>query len=121
MRRGVTGKRVWQWMALVAVWLTVLAPTVSRTAAFAFPDLGAWCEPVGHHHDGDGVHHDDADAACGYCTLFSATPALGGGAFAAGVPFVARTTAIAAALPPRAVVDAIFHIHARGPPVVVIA
>ncbi|KAF1006305.1 MAG: hypothetical protein GAK28_02616 [Luteibacter sp.] len=108
-------------MALVAVWLTVLAPTVSRTAAFEFPDLGAWCEPVGHHHDDAPAHHDDGDAACGYCTLFSGTPSLGGGTFATGVAYLAPSVVAAGPVPSRAITATSLLIHARGPPVVATA
>ena len=123
MRRGMTGKRGWLWMALVAVWLTVLAPTVSRTAAaaFALPDLGAWCEPVGHHHEDGASAHTDEDAACGYCTLFASTPTLGGGAFVAGVPFIAGPVKTAGPPLPRAATASFFPTHPRGPPVVVTA
>jgi len=109
-------------MALVAVWLTVLAPSVSRTvsAALVFPDLGAWCEASpGDHHAGATGHDADAPgdgAACGYCTLFAQMPALGS-AFHVGhaLPSPAR---IPAALPPtRAHVPvAILYAPPRGPP-----
>ncbi|MDQ7995877.1 MAG: DUF2946 domain-containing protein [Luteibacter sp.] len=113
------------WMATVAVWLTVLAPTVSRALpAFAFPDLGAWCdrEAVTAHHGMPGHGHDmggaqDADDACGYCALFAQTPALGGGFF------VARWLPLAgyvdATLPARRAAPSLVRHHAptRGPPV----
>ena len=109
-------------MALVAVWLTVFVPTVSRTAAaFAFPDLGAWCEamPTGHHGDTRAHHADDGDvSACRYCTLFAQSPSLGTSFFSGHVPPVAGD-----AYPPVTVTDAdmpvaIHHASPRGPPVV---
>jgi hypothetical protein len=111
-------------MALFAVWLTVLAPSVSRTvsAAFAFPDLGAWCEAVPTDHHGMASGHDaavpDDGSACGYCTLFAQTPALGSAFFighAVPVPgYVAAGLPVARAHVPVA----ILHAPPRGPPVV---
>jgi hypothetical protein len=110
-------------MALVAVWLTVLAPSVSRTvsAAFVFPDLGAWCEGSSNGHHGTTTGHDtDAvsdGAACGYCTLFAQMPALGP-AFYIGHALPSPGY-VAADLPVvRAHVPvAILHAPPRGPPV----
>jgi len=109
-------------MALVAVWLTVLAPPVSRSmsAAFVFPDLGAWCEgaPRNHHdtastQDKDATGHGDA---CGYCTLFAQMPALGAAFFIGhAVPppgYVPADLPVARAHVPVA----ILHAPPRGPP-----
>jgi hypothetical protein len=110
-------------MALVAVWLTVLAPSVSRTmsAAFVFPDLGAWCEGLARDHHGAAATRD-TDAmgngdACGYCTLFAQMPALGA-AFFIGPPlpppgYVPADLPVARAHVPVAVL----HAPPRGPPV----
>jgi hypothetical protein len=111
-------------MALVAVWLTVLAPSVSRTvsATAAFPDLGAWCETIPTSHHGAASGHDDAatddGAACGYCTLFAQMPALGTVFFIGHV--LPLPGPVAARLPPdRSYVPvAILHAPTRGPPVV---
>ncbi|MET0935062.1 MAG: DUF2946 family protein [Luteibacter sp.] len=113
-------------MALVAVWLTVLAPTVSRTAAaaFVFPDLGAWCEGVaGSHHAGNADHgerHADRDdnAACGYCTLFAQNPSLGGAFVVPHVPVVAGRVEPRALPAAGRLAAALRHTPARGPPVV---
>lgn len=118
VRRGLRQKRWLGWMAIVAVWLTVLAPTVSRSLpAFAFPDLGAWCESAPAAHHDTGGDHQDADAACGYCTLFAQAPALGGSFFVGHVlPLAGRSDATLPSL--RAAPSVVRH-HAppRGPPV----
>lgn len=139
MRRNGVMRRWLGWMALVAVWLTVLAPTVSRGIAWAsFPDLGAWCQPspapmhAGMSHGGMAhaamshatmVHrgmsdHDacDTDAACGYCTLFAQQPALGGAVFV-GHPALA-TVEVPIALPALRAGSARPALHApsQGPP-----
>jgi len=108
------------WMAIVAVWFTVLAPTVSRTLpAFAFPELGAWCEGTpATHHDGGADHHDaDADGACGYCTLFAQVPALGGSFFIGGVAHVAAHIDPVVPRPHDIASPSRFHAPPRGPPV----
>lgn len=118
-------------MALFAVWLTALAPTVSRAlpSAFAMPDMldmGAWCEApqAGHpphaHADanpaGDPGDHA-SDAACGYCTLLTHSPSLGGSFHVAQVlprpGFVPATLPVLRFAPPVAR----FHAPPRGPPV----
>ncbi|MGN6479963.1 DUF2946 domain-containing protein [Luteibacter sp.] len=106
------------WMAILAVWLAALAPTISRVSAWSFPDLGAWCEPADAHHHGDGSQgHGDDGAACGYCTLFAHHPGLAGASFAAGVPRLAVHAD--ASMPARDgfMARATFHAHPRGPPV----
>jgi hypothetical protein len=109
-------------MALVAVWLTVLVPTVSRTAAaaFVFPDLGAWCEasPAGHH-DSRGGHTDAGDTtACGYCTLFAQSPALGTSFFSGHVPPLPDDPRITLPATDASAGVAVHHASPRGPPVV---
>jgi hypothetical protein len=117
VRRGRTRSGWLAWMALVAVWLTALAPTVSRTAeAFAFPDLGAWCESAPGDHHGRGHETADADAACGYCTLFAQQPTLAGSFFighvhALSVPALAISTAVRHGPAPLTI-----HASPRGPP-----
>lgn len=104
-------------MVLVAVWLTALAPTVSRTATtFVFPDLGAWCESVRADHHGSGHEAQEADAACGYCTLFAQQPALAAMFFVPDVLPVA--TQVPVALPGIRAGPAaqIIHSPPRGPP-----
>jgi len=128
VRRGAANKRWWAWMALVAVWLTVLAPTTSRTlAALAVPDHPPGCEAMAeghHHHEG---HQDNAahlthdDEACAYCTLFAQQPAVGGTFFMGSVLPMAAPAPVA-----RLAVDArparpITHAPARGPPSVAFA
>jgi hypothetical protein len=81
IRRG-TSRRFVAWLAIAAMWLLVVAPTVSRVLpAWMAPDLSAWC--TGHGFDDehpstptDLVLHIDK---CGYCTLLGHTPLAGGG------------------------------------------
>jgi hypothetical protein len=110
-------------MALVAVWLTVLAPSVSRTvsAAFVFPDLGAWCEtsPAAHHDTATG-HDTDAPgdgSACGYCTLFAQMPALGASFHVGHVLPLPGYVPASLPVTHAHVLVAILHAPPRGPPV----
>jgi len=107
------------WMAIVAVWLTALAPTVSRVTAWTFPDLGAWCAPAdAPHHGTQGAGgHDDGGEACGYCTLFTHSPGLAGVAYAGVVPRLATGVPVPAATHRAFVPRSFFHTQPRGPPV----
>ncbi|HEY4292595.1 DUF2946 domain-containing protein [Luteibacter sp.] len=113
-------------MALVAVWLTALVPTVSRSlVAFApSPAHEAMGMPMAGHHHAMGhmpARHDahgapGCDDACGYCTLFTQLPAMAGSFFVGHAlppsnhaPVVAPTFR---AEPPARLT----HAPARGPP-----
>ena len=107
-------------MAIIAVWLTALAPTVSRAlpSPFLFPDLGAWCEASPADHHGMALHDEDAGAACGYCTLFAQSPLLGGSFFIGHV--LPQPGYVPATLPVARSAAPVARLHAppRGPPVV---
>ncbi|MEP6898572.1 MAG: DUF2946 domain-containing protein [Rhodanobacter sp.] len=66
---------------MAAIWLCVVAPTVSRTLhahpALAMPGCGSMGldETHGHHLGTPAVPAHDGDA-CGYCTLFGHSPGL---------------------------------------------
>ncbi|QWT19410.1 DUF2946 family protein [Bacillus sp. NP157] len=102
-------------MALVAVWLAVLAPTVSRVTAFAFPDLGAWCAPAEGHPHGTAMQGDDD--ACGYCTLYAQLPGLAASFHVGHVPWPGDALASRPAGDRTFVPGTTIHVHPRGPPV----
>lgn len=119
-------------MALVAVWLIVLAPTASRTlAAAGMPGHvhTAHASMAGmHHHGMDSMEmpatpqgHEDCGAACGYCTLFAQQPALGGSFFVGHVLPVAGHVLAVLPAPHAELAGRIVHAPARGPPFVVTA
>lgn len=60
------------WLAIVALWLTIVAPVVSQTLASpldARVSIG-WCGP--HHDDGTpSPPHGHLVEKCGYCGLLS--------------------------------------------------
>ncbi len=82
-----TPRRFVAWLAIVALWLTIVAPVVSQTLASPLDALVSigWC---GTHHD-DGKQSPPAGyplEKCGYCGLLSghsilpdAAPALAAG------------------------------------------
>ncbi|NID16448.1 DUF2946 family protein [Luteibacter yeojuensis] len=111
-------------MALVAVWLTVLAPTVSRSlAAFGpTPMPTGMSMPMHHHamadmparHDSHGAA--DCGDACGYCTLFTQLPGMAG-SFFVGQALAPASHAPAAAPTCRAgPATCLVYAPARGPP-----
>jgi hypothetical protein len=115
------------WLALLAIWLTVIAPVVSRILpGTSSPDLGAWC--MAHEGGGDGhaspqspaPHPHDADhwERCGYCSLFSHSPSLGFVPATLGLP--ALPALLSAALPVRRTLAPrpLFDAPPRGPPAV---
>jgi len=82
---GKPGHRKWvAWLAMFAMWLTIVAPVVSQTVAATSwsPDLGGWCEG----HAGLVVHsvphqtdpHAPSSDKCGYCGLLGHSPSLAG-------------------------------------------
>nr|WP_165583142.1 DUF2946 domain-containing protein [Dyella soli] len=110
------------WLAMAALWLLVVAPSISRALppAWTGPDLGAWCtghglseqHPSPSSPDAPGPHADP----CGYCVLLGHSPLL------AAAPVVAPA---ALAMPPlRPAAVPALHGHAlpllsanpRGPP-----
>ncbi|WP_199098808.1 DUF2946 domain-containing protein [Dyella sp. ASV21] len=100
------------WLALAAMWLLVVAPTLSRAMppSWIAPDLGAWCTGHGlstHHPGGPSAPGDPGEHLdrCGYCVLLGHSPLLTSG--------VILITA-AAALPPSApLAQPSTHGHAR--------
>jgi hypothetical protein len=116
-------------MALVAVWLTALVPTVSRSlVAFAPPahdhaSMAMAMAMPGHHHamaqtpaPHDSRGSPDCDDACGYCTLFAQLPGVAGSYFV-GHALPPVTHALATAPVPRVGPPArVAHAPARGPP-----
>jgi hypothetical protein len=118
--RSAIHRRLTAWLALVALGLLLVAPTLSRTQAAlaAVPDLGAWC--TGHgldrtHGTPSTPEHPADEDACGYCVLLGHSPALTGS-------FVAFVHALEPAYPlvREARLAAPYlralPLHSRGPP-----
>lgn len=113
-------RRFMAWLGMAAIWLTIVAPVVSRTLAVEsfMPNLGAWC--TGH---GLAPHHTPEPSApatpmdhCGYCTLLGHSPLL------SGHTIVFSASTLPAASVPRfwaigaTFVDPVLSANPRGPP-----
>lgn len=120
VQRRAIPRRFVAWLGIVALWLTVAMPTVSRLLppAWTPPALGAWC--TGH---GLVNVHPQAPSApplsidrCGYCGLLGHSPLLPGATMVAlpsiGPPRSMPTTRLASAAPSARWLGA----NPRGPP-----
>lgn len=120
MARKSAHQRFVAWLAMAALWLTIVAPVVSRTLpdAQSMPDLGAWCTSHGlsdHHPPAPSappMHMDD----CGYCTLLGHSPLVSSHA----IVFLAPPSPPAPSLVPWATgaryVEPVLSANPRGPP-----
>jgi len=96
--RSRTHRRFVAWLAIAAIWLTIVAPVISQTlpAAWALPDLGPWCG--GHAYDTTTPSApstpDHLLDKCGYCGLLSESPTL------ASVAWLPTVLPPLAAMPP---------------------
>lgn len=114
-------RRVVAWLAFVAIWLTIVAPVVSRVMPVqaAMPAMaGMACpEHMGHATDPGTPHpHPPSTEKCGYCTLIGHSPVL---ATAAWVPALLPQTAfLPAAFPDESHVrrHSLLAPTSRGPP-----
>ncbi|RQR55151.1 DUF2946 domain-containing protein [Burkholderia sp. Bp9126] len=109
------------WLGMLAIWFAIAAPLVSqwRVAQASTPDaIICSAEHGGHRAPGaDRAHHALHLDACGYCSFFTHTPALGG-VTAAPLPtaFLADASA-AAPVAAAARVGRYPRAYPRAPPV----
>ncbi|SFS16493.1 Protein of unknown function [Dyella sp. OK004] len=82
MIRLRTQRRFVAWLAMAAIWLTIVAPVISQTLPTAgpMPGMGMMCgEHVEHAgHPASPHPHVPSMEHCGYCSLLSHTPVLSG-------------------------------------------
>ena len=112
-------QRLVAWLAMAAMWLTIVAPVVSRT----LPGMGMSPAMAGCGVHGAGDQHpelplDPADPMdhCGYCTLLMHSPLVSGGSIvflAAVLPAIAMPRAWASSIGP---VTPVLSASPRGPP-----
>ncbi|MEW5314929.1 MAG: hypothetical protein WDW38_006388 [Sanguina aurantia] len=108
------------WLALVALWLTIGMPVVSRSLpdGMASVDLGAWC--TGHGLVDHASQRPAAPAAptdkCGYCSLFCHSPLIAGEVGLLVAPrFLGAQPPLAIAVPEPPVLH-LGAARSRGPP-----
>ncbi|CAN0626646.1 conserved protein of unknown function [Burkholderia multivorans] len=108
------------WLGMLAIWLAVVTPLASqwRIAQAAAPDP-AVCSTEhganprsGTHGAGHALHLD----ACGYCSFFAHSPALGGAAGAPPVPVFLPVTSVASPAGVAASVERYTRAYPRAPP-----
>jgi hypothetical protein len=115
------------WLALVALALTLVAPSISRILYAWSSQDAAMVSMAGEHaghgghghtgmpsHPGMPMHGDDV---CGYCTLMCHSPVLTSGVAFTILP-LPRTPYLAALGKVRAPVPALLEHRSRGPPAV---
>jgi Protein of unknown function (DUF2946) len=107
---------------MAALWLLVVAPTISQTLSSfsSAPDLGAWC--TGHglsdEHPSPSTPHDPVLHAdkCGYCALLGHSPLLAGGGLATFIGVLALDAAPVAGRVHRWHALPLLSADPRGPP-----
>ncbi len=123
MIRSRAHRRFVAWLAMAAMWLTIVAPVVSQTlsSSRSTPALGASCDG----HADDMTHpsppHGHLMEQCGYCGLLSHSPTLTGAVWLPHLlpPAVDLPHGIPKALPWMR--DTLLAAAPRGPPVFVSA
>ncbi|RQQ52871.1 DUF2946 domain-containing protein [Burkholderia stagnalis] len=103
------------WLGMLAIWFAIAAPLVSqwRVAQASTPDAIVCSAEHGGHRAHHALHLD----ACGYCSFFTHTPALGG---VTAAPLPTAFLADASAAAPVAVAARVGRYpraYPRAPPV----
>jgi hypothetical protein len=120
--RKATHRRFVAWLAIAAIWLTIVAPVVSQTlsAEQSWPDLGAWCTDHGLSDQHPSMPSDPSMHMdkCGYCVLLGHSPLLSGSVSVALQPplLAIRTPSLWAS--GIDVVEPILSANPRGPPLI---
>jgi len=107
------------WLAMLAMCLLVVAPSLSRI--LSSPSMPTSMDEMCSTHEHDAAHdtkdhrHADAMDACGYCVLVSHGTALGG-TVAFSVPPLPVAPAATQLHGRRITIVRVWHQPARGPP-----
>lgn len=122
LSRSNTRRRFVTWLAMAALWLLVVAPTVSQTLSSlsSWPDLGAWCTGHGlsdqHSSPSTPDHPGPHTDKCGYCVLLGHSPLLGGGGLAISIVAPVPAARPTAGTVHRWYALPLLSAHPRGPP-----
>ncbi|RKP48170.1 DUF2946 domain-containing protein [Trinickia fusca] len=110
------------WLGLLAIWLAIVGPVASqwRVAQAAAPDTAVCSAEHGEPEttsptSGSGHHALHLDA-CGYCNLFTHSPAIGG---LSAVPELTASLPIASSVMPAGItasVERYTRAYPRAPP-----
>lgn len=108
------------WLGMLAIWFAIVAPLASqwRVADASTPDaVVCSAEHGGHRASGAGsAHHALHLDACGYCSFFTHSPAIGGVSAAPAPLSVISTTSAAAPVAVAASVARYPRAYPRAPP-----
>jgi hypothetical protein len=106
------------WLAILAMLLLALAPTVSRVVGPHAPAHHHEVAQAGHagHHGGAGNGGGDCWSQCGYCDFLAHAPALGALAYPIALQAVLPSIPVPQALHQPRLAVAIFAAQPRGPP-----
>lgn len=118
--RKATHRRFVAWLAMAAIWLTVVAPVISQTLPVeqAWPDQEAWCTSHGLSDQHPSMPSDPSMHMdkCGYCALLGHSPLLSGSVSVALQPSLLAAQAPTLWTPGIDVVEPILSANPRGPP-----
>ncbi|KWE56776.1 hypothetical protein WL76_07980 [Burkholderia ubonensis] len=108
------------WLGMLAIWFAIVVPLVSqwRVADASTPDtVVCSAEHGGHRVSGASrAHHALHLDACGYCSFFAHSPAIGGVSAAPAHLSVISATSAAAPVAVAASVERYPRAYPRAPP-----
>jgi len=118
--RKLKHRRWMAWLAMAAMWLTIVAPVVSRVLPDAqmSPALGAWCTGHGLSNQHLSSPSDPASSLdhCGYCTLLGHSPLVSGDAIVFSPPALPAAAAPLLWVFRASYVEPVLSASPRGPP-----
>ncbi|MGU7782882.1 DUF2946 domain-containing protein [Burkholderia sp. PU8-34] len=109
------------WLGMLAIWFAIVAPLASqwRVAQASTPDAIICSAEHGAQHTSDagGAHrHALHLEACGYCSFFSHSPAIGGPSVTPDLPVFLPAASAAVPVTVAASVDRYPRAYPRAPP-----
>jgi Protein of unknown function (DUF2946). len=119
--RRTSRSRLVAWLAMAAVWLTVVMPVISRSLPMSGMDgmdAGAWCTSHGlsTQHPPASPNPSSSLDKCGYCSLFCHSPMVAGGAVLLPPPQRFPAQDLLAPVVPAGPAPRLISASPRGPP-----
>jgi hypothetical protein len=118
--RKLRHKRCIAWLAMVAMWLTIVAPVVSRVLPDSqmSPALGAWCtgHVLSNQHPSSPSDPTSSLDHCGYCTLLGHSPLVSGDAIVFSPPALPAAVVLQSWVFRASYTEPVLSANPRGPP-----
>ncbi len=121
--RKASDSRLVAWLALVAMWLVVVMPVLSRSMPMPMQSMGAMAAGGELSAHGFSEHHPPTSPApsstldkCGYCSLFCHSPMVAGNALLTPPPLALPAQTLLAATVPAGPPPQLLSAAPRGPP-----